>query len=37
MYVSFYLDIPMGLRFIENNIIHILQTSTYVKRYFTPL
>ena len=37
MHVSFYLDISKALSFIENNIICILQTSTYAKRYFSPL
>ena len=36
-HVSFYLDISKTLSFIENNIIRILQTSTYAKRYFSPL
>ena len=37
MPVSFYLDISKTLSFIENNIIRILQTSTYAKVYFSPL
>ena len=37
MHASFYLDISKTLSFIENNIIRILQTSTYAKRYVSPL
>ena len=31
IHVNFYLDISKTLSFIENNIIRILQTSTYAK------
>ena len=37
IHVSLYLDISKTLSFIENNIIRILQTSTYAKRYVSPL